>query len=359
MLETNAPSIIERLRTEAMQCGVLVTLIDLFKFDNQGLSGVPRGLMELTDFEDVRNELAQGSHIETLVAFSRSSVVEWSKEATEALTKLSQHGTLRNQIIDRGGVDSMVDNLAKPDHALFAVNALLTLMKYNDAKERILNTKVELYLLQMVEKRIFDGTIHQEGIDILAQIFKNGDFRSMMLYPRHLPSLDSDSGSWNFHVTDGSKRLSMKYVLEKVIHRSVKSPTNDNQNVPDSGCPRNVVGILRKMLENTQLDAARCSAVIYLRIIVDYEDALSCMCGTGIVEALVRCLTKEVVDTQAVSNVLQRIAASHETLLAEIAQADEILVDMLSSHFPAEVWRMTTVLKSLSAYGKSLPASEI
>jgi hypothetical protein len=43
-----------------------------------------------------------------------------------------------------------------------------------DAKKRILNSKVDLYLLKMIEERIFDGTIGREGIDILAEICKNG-----------------------------------------------------------------------------------------------------------------------------------------------------------------------------------------
>ena len=34
--------------------------------------------------------------------------------------------------------------------------------------------KADLYLLQMVEQRIFDGTIIQEGIDILLKIFELG-----------------------------------------------------------------------------------------------------------------------------------------------------------------------------------------
>lgn len=43
------------------------------------------------------------------------------------------------------------------DHALFAADALLTFMKYDDAKERILKTKeVDLHLLQMIEAWIFD-----------------------------------------------------------------------------------------------------------------------------------------------------------------------------------------------------------
>jgi hypothetical protein len=42
---------------------------------------------------------------------------------------------LRKQIIDKGGLDSIVNNLAKPDHALFAADALLTFMKYRERYE--------------------------------------------------------------------------------------------------------------------------------------------------------------------------------------------------------------------------------
>lgn len=44
----------------------------------------------------------------------------------------------------------------------------------DDAKAQILDSKVDLYLLQMIKKRIFDGTIDREDIDILEEIFKNG-----------------------------------------------------------------------------------------------------------------------------------------------------------------------------------------
>ncbi|KAG1791272.1 uncharacterized protein BJ212DRAFT_943323 [Suillus subaureus] len=91
--------------------------------------------MTLAEFEDVRTELARGSHIGKLVAFSRDKVVEKSNEATEELAQLSKHDELRKRIIDRGGLDSIVDNLAKPDHALFAANALVTLMQYGECSK--------------------------------------------------------------------------------------------------------------------------------------------------------------------------------------------------------------------------------
>jgi hypothetical protein len=99
----------------------------------------------------VRTNLASDLHIDRLIAFSRDKVVEKSKEATEELAQLSQYGAvcqmfasgklifvsddLREQIIDRGCLDSIVDNLAKPDHALFAADALLTFMKYGECSE--------------------------------------------------------------------------------------------------------------------------------------------------------------------------------------------------------------------------------
>ncbi|KAG1750347.1 uncharacterized protein EDB91DRAFT_684624 [Suillus paluster] len=101
----------EQLRAAAIECDILVTLIGLFKFDNQGLSGGPRGLTELAEFENVRDALAQGSHIDTLVAFSKSSIVERSKEATEELTTLSKHGLVR-QIFAPGKLISFQINCA-------------------------------------------------------------------------------------------------------------------------------------------------------------------------------------------------------------------------------------------------------
>jgi hypothetical protein len=77
--------------------------------------------------------------------------VEKSNEATEELTMLSEYGAvcqifasrklifvsgeLRKKIIDEGGLDSIVDNLAKPNHALFAADALLTPMEYGECSE--------------------------------------------------------------------------------------------------------------------------------------------------------------------------------------------------------------------------------
>ncbi|KAG1859712.1 hypothetical protein F4604DRAFT_1792667, partial [Suillus subluteus] len=350
---------IDELRAEAIRNDILVTLIDLFEFDKQGLSGGPRGLMTLAESEDVRTKLASGPHIGKLVAFSRDKVVEKSKEATEELTQLSKHDVLRKQIIDSGGLDSIVDNLAKPDHALFAADALVTLMKYDDAKERILGTKVDLHLLQMIEGRIFDGTVGREGIDILAEIFKNDDLRSMMLNPKNPPSLDN--GSWNFSGKGARQRLlknATNYVWEKTIHRLVKKPAIDDSEKPamdDSGRPKyptNIIGILHKMIETT-----RNSAINYLRIIADHEDACQAMVGVGIIEPLLWCLKATDVDILALDDVLGKIARhsesfkatclvkimlmkTSESLRGEIIKNDTILVEMLSREIRQKVQGM-------------------
>ncbi|KAG2045484.1 ARM repeat-containing protein [Suillus hirtellus] len=361
------------LRAEAIRRDTLVTLIDLFEFDKQGLSGGPRGLILLAEFEDIRDKLAQSLHIKKLVAFSRDDAVEKSKEATEELKELSGYRELRERIIAEGGLDSIVDNLAKPDHALFAADALLTLMKYDDAKERILNTKVDLRLLQMIDERIFDGTIHRKGIDILADIFKNGlairipavyavltscadDLRSLMLNPDNPPSFEN--GSWNFGCKDAPhQRLkkAAKYVLEKTLRTQVKNA------VDDSDRPKyatNVIRILRKMIETYPLDSVQNSAINYLRIIADYEDARRAMAGAEIIGPLLWCLKATDVDIEALNDVLRKIAPD-ESLRREITKDDKILVEMLSSHYPGEVLRMTAALGSLSSYGKRSPDSEI
>jgi len=54
------------------------------------------------------------------------------------------------------------------------LSTILTGLRSDDAKQWLLNTKVDLHLLKMIEGRIFDGTIGREGIDILEEIFKNG-----------------------------------------------------------------------------------------------------------------------------------------------------------------------------------------
>ncbi|KAG0694903.1 hypothetical protein DFH29DRAFT_1005933 [Suillus ampliporus] len=335
---------IDQFRTEVIQCGVVATLIELFKSDNQGLSGGPRGLTELAaEFEDVRNELKNGSHIDKLVAFSKSSVIERSKEATEELTKLSEHESLRKQIIVRGGLQSMVDNLAKPDHALFAAHALLTLMKYKDAKDRILDTNADLHLLQMVETRVFDGTIGREGIDILSDIFKNDDLRSMMLTSKTPPSLDN--GSRNFHGTNAPQRL-LKTFVSCVMEKVKKSTT-----APDNQYRGNIIVILHKMLLITEPESVQKSAVKYLRIIADYGDVRLEMADVGIVESLMRCLKNAAIDIQAVTYVLCKMALDSK-LRGEIIKTDKILAEMLSSHYPADIQRVITALKSLSSHGE-------
>jgi len=95
------------------------------------------------------------------------------------------------------------------------------------------------------------------------------ELRSMMLEPKNLPSLDN--GSWNFSGKDARQPLFKKaanYVLEKTIHRAVKKPAmNDSDK---SNHPRNIIGILRKMIETTRLDSVQNSAINYLRIIADH-----------------------------------------------------------------------------------------
>ncbi|KAG2357748.1 hypothetical protein BDR07DRAFT_350028 [Suillus spraguei] len=330
----------KQLRAEAIRSNILVTLIDLFEFDKQGLSGGPRGLIKLAEFEDMREELAKGPHITRLVAFSKDKVVEKSNEATEELTKLSEHAKLRKQIIEKGGVDSIVDNLAKPDHALFAADALLTLMKYDDAKEQILKTKVDLYLLQMIEERIFDRKIPQDGIAILKEIFENDDLRSMMLTPNSPPSLNN--GSWNFGGKDTPRRLLRKaanYVWEKTMHRQAK----------DTEYQRNIIGILHKMIKATRCSCIQNSAINYLRIITDHPDAREKMTGVGIMVPLLWCLKATDVDIQALNDVLAKIA-SDDLLRREIVENHKILAEVLSSPYPVEALRMTATLETLLSH---------
>ena len=48
-----------------------------------------------------------------------------------------------------------------------------------------------------------------------------------------------------------------------------------------------------------------------------------------------------------------------EGLHSEIAKADKILADMLSSHYPIDILRVTAALRCLSSYSKNSPDSEI
>lgn len=161
----------------------------------------------------------------------------------------------------------------------------LTGLRSDDAKERILNTKVDLRLLQMIDERIFDGTIHRKGIDILVDIFKNGlaiwipavyavltscadDLRSVMLNPMNPPSFDN--GSWKFGCKDAPHQRLKKaanYVMGKTFRRQVKKAKDDSDGPKYA---TNVIGILRKMIETYPLDSVQNSAINYLRIIADY-----------------------------------------------------------------------------------------
>ncbi|KIK31567.1 hypothetical protein CY34DRAFT_19790 [Suillus luteus UH-Slu-Lm8-n1] len=82
----------------------------------------------------------------------------------------------------------------------------------------------------MIEARIFDGTIGREGINILAEVFKNDDLRRIMLNPMNPSPLRNDS--WNF----GSKVTLMKaadHFLEKMIHGLVGEPAMDDFDKPE------------------------------------------------------------------------------------------------------------------------------
>jgi hypothetical protein len=167
-----------------------------------------------------------------------------------------------------------------------------------------------------------------------------------MLKPKNLPSLDN--GSWNFSGKD-VRQLPFKNAAKKAIHKVSKNPAmNDSDKLE---YPINVIGILRMMIETTQLDYIQNSAIKYLRIIVDHEDVRQAMVGVGIMEPLLWCLKATDVDIGALKDVLEKIAC-HESLLSEIIREDKILADMLSSRDPVEALRMTATLDSLSSYGE-------
>jgi hypothetical protein len=100
------------------------------------------------------------------------------------------------------------------------------------------------------------------------------------------------------------------------------------------------------------------------------------MVGAGIIEPLLWCLKAPGVDIGALHDVLEKIAHygesfkttrcvtySHgetsEPLRGEIVENGKILAEMLSSHYPVEILRMTATFKYLSSHSKSLPNSEI
>jgi hypothetical protein len=89
-----------------------------------------------------------------------------------------------------------------------------------------------------------------------------------MLKPNNKPSFDN--GSWHFGGKNAPRRLFKKatnYVLKKTILRLAKQPVDD---FTKPEYPRNIIGILRKMIETTQLSSVQNSAINYLRIIADY-----------------------------------------------------------------------------------------
>ncbi|KAG2149451.1 hypothetical protein BD769DRAFT_336271 [Suillus cothurnatus] len=105
------------------------------------------------------------------------------------------------------------------------------------------------------------------------------------------------------------------------------------------------------MIETTQLSSVQNSAINYLRIIADYEDARQEMIGGGMMEPLLWCLKASGVNSRALKDVLEMIARN-KTLRGEIIENGKILAEMLSSHYPVEIIRMTDTFKSLSSYGE-------
>lgn len=115
-----------------------------------------------------------------------------------------------------------------------------------------------------------------------------------MLEPRN--PLSFDNGSWNFGGKDALKKAA-DYVLEKMIHRLVREPAMDDFDKPEY--PGNIIGILRKMIETTRLHSVQNSAINYLCIIADHEDARQKMIGVGFIEPLLWCLKARDVDNRA------------------------------------------------------------
>jgi hypothetical protein len=99
------------------------------------------------------------------------------------------------------------------------------------------------------------------------------------------------------------------------------------------------------------------------------------MTGVGIIDPLLWCLKSTDVDVWALNDVLKQVACHgesfkttllrtvlmniSESLRSEIIENDEILAEMLSSHYPVEILRMTTAFTTLLSQGKSSPKSEV
>lgn len=99
------------------------------------------------------------------------------------------------------------------------------------------------------------------------------------------------------------------------------------------------------------------------------------MAGVGLIDPLLWCLKATDVDIEALNEVLKQIACHGESfkttplryvlmntpelLRSEIIVNHEILAEMLSSHYPVEILRMTTAFTTLLSQGKSSPKSEV
>lgn len=75
---------------------------------------------------------------------------------------------------------------------------------------------------------------------------------------------------------------------------------------------QDIIGILRKMIKTIRLASDQNSAINYLRIVADHEDACQKTAGVAFVELLLWYLKARDVDNRALSDVLEKIVR-HES----------------------------------------------
>ncbi|KAI6037221.1 armadillo-type protein [Pisolithus microcarpus] len=167
-------------------------------------------------------------------------------------------------------VSDLISQLRRKSHALPAASALAHLM----AIDRVLNTVTESdapkHLLNMLERRWFDGDNGEDGVEVLQRILKIDPLRAIIL-DRAVDVLRGMLAGENSHVVYAG----LQYLREFVKYDDGKSST----------CREEIILPLLKALDHPRLPLQRSAAAL-LRTVFLHSEPLRSAIVTGLLSKL-------------------------------------------------------------------------
>ncbi|KAI6142286.1 armadillo-type protein [Pisolithus thermaeus] len=168
-------------------------------------------------------------------------------------------------------VSDLICQLRRKSHALPAASALAHLMAIDRVLNMVTESNAPKYLLNMLERRWFDGDNGEDGVEVLQRILKIGPLRNIILNPGAVDMLQSMVAGESSHIVYAG----LQYLQEVMKYDDGKS----------IACREAMIPPLLKALDHPRLPLQRSAAAI-LRAVFMHSEPLRFAIVKGLLSKL-------------------------------------------------------------------------